>query len=121
VTGYCPDHDPILAGPFRCGCGAEAYPVDAEWIGGALVLATFEQVCRCAWSGRWTAVVTVGEDGSMFPPPRGNALRAWRYYQGRNMHQCAATAKTTGRRCAKTVKEPGGLCRVHRLAGQEAA
>jgi hypothetical protein len=54
----------------------------------------------------------------MFPAPRGNALRASRYYEGRNMHQCAATAKTTGRRCAKTVKEAGGRCRVH-LATEE--
>ena len=111
---YCPRHDPILAGPFCCGSGVTAWPVDAEWLGGPLILATFEQDCGCAWSGRWTAVVTAGEDGSMFPPPRGNALRAWRHYQGRDMlHQCAATVKTTGRRCANTVKEPGGRCRVH--------
>jgi hypothetical protein len=110
---YCPDHDPILAAPFRCGCDAKAYPVDAEWIGGPLILATFEQDCGCTWNGRWTAVITAGQAGEMFPAPRGNALRAWQYYQGRNMHQCAATAKTTGRRCTKTVKEPGGRCRVH--------
>ena len=113
---YCPEHDPILVATFICGCGAKAYPVDAEWIGGALVLATYEQDCGCAWTGRWTAVVTAGQDGSMSAPPRDNALRAWRHYQDQDrgaLHQCAATAKTTGRRCANTVKEPGGRCRVH--------
>jgi hypothetical protein len=47
VTGYCARHDPILAcGFLRCGrCGHSAFPADAEWLPGGLIVATYPPAC----------------------------------------------------------------------------
>ena len=48
MTGYCPEHDPILAcGFLRCGlCGHAAWPTDAEWLDGGTILASYPASCE---------------------------------------------------------------------------
>jgi hypothetical protein len=50
VIAYHPDQDPILcAGFIRCGtCGRAAFPVDAEWAGIGLILASYPAPCSHA-------------------------------------------------------------------------
>jgi hypothetical protein len=123
VSGYCPEHDPILAipQPFRCGrCGTEAYATDAEWITGTLILATFEQEHRrdCGWPRQWGAVIDSSIDSDVPCPPSKNAGRARRHY--REEFRCTAP-NAAGARCGNTARVRGGQCWVHGPAGQEGA
>jgi hypothetical protein len=123
VSGYCPDHDPILAipQPFRCSyCGTEAYATDAEWLTGTLVLAAFEQDHHreCGWPRQWAALIDSSGGSDVPCPPRGNASKARRHY--REEFRCTATNRTNGLRCGNTAKERGGVCQVH-IVSEESA
>lgn len=126
--------DPILqASRMSCtGCGREAYPVDAAWLTGDLVLATFTQPhgADCRGPRAWTVIIDTADDhGQTFAlAPAGNARRARDYYRqhscracgtltgARYCAACRCQAQTTrGRRCANRAG-PGGYCANHLTA-----
>jgi hypothetical protein len=112
-VSYCPDHDPILhATNVVCGeCGATSYPVDAEWVGPALVLATFvpEHEPGCPWrSFPETVLLDLGQDDLSIPGVE-RPLR------------CRGTAATTGQRCRQYARPGSGFCFQHDPDRREAA
>jgi hypothetical protein len=95
MGGYCPDHDPILAGGhLRCPeCGRAGYPVDAEWAGEGLVLASY--AAPCEHYGPETILVST----ALLTPSE-----TW----------CNATASSTGQLCRRPSTGSTGYCRWHR-------
>jgi hypothetical protein len=96
VTGipYCVDHDPlVLAGFVSCPrCGRVAYPVDAAWLDGRLVLASFPPACP-----HTRAVVWLGNPADL----RRQRAR-W----------CHVRTRATGDPCRNRSRD-GGPCRIH--------
>jgi hypothetical protein len=112
---YCPDHDPILhATNVVCGeCGATSYPVDAEWIGPALVLATFvpKHEPGCPWRGfPETVLLDLGQDDLSIPSPPERSRR-----------RCRRTAITTGQQCRHYALYGSAFCRQHDPQRREAS
>ena len=105
--------DPLLEAGIRyCGtCGATAYPEDAAWIAGDLILASFPPLCDHA-DHAMTGIVTpsVLDDS---PLPR---CRICGDSAGREVDlcpDCRCRADTwTGARCVNRAKGDG-LCGVH--------
>lgn len=91
---YCAAHDPILAcGVLRCPrCGRTAWPADAEWLPGGLVLATWPPGC-----GHRGAVTFVVDPGAL----------------ARFDDWCSALAVTTGDLCRNRAAPGSGYCRQH--------
>jgi hypothetical protein len=93
VTGYCPEHDPILAyGHVRCRqCGHTAWPTDAEWLGGGTILATYPASCE------HHEAVTFLVDPAALP----------------SADWCQAFAATTGSLCRNRAAAGSVFCRQH--------
>jgi hypothetical protein len=118
-VSYCADHDPILAAGYNtCGaCRGRAWPVTAEWITDALILAAFGPVdgepgCSGHHKPRILLVDLDAEDNTIpRAPERTRAEVAQRCGTS-----CIA-AKADGDRCRNRPREDG-LCGVH-LAQRE--
>jgi hypothetical protein len=112
MTGYCPDHDPILlAGTLTCGCGLMCYPVRAAWAGDGLILAEFEDHgyapgCR-ARRGTRVVLVDLGAQSQEIPA----VIRPRR---------CRAVAATTRRQCKSPARPGSAYCGWHDPERQEA-
>lgn len=123
--------DPILlAGTARCTwCDREAYPVDAVWLTGEQLLATFAQPHGgdCRGPRAWTVIIdiTAAAGHAFSHAPRDNGRRARDYYRRHSCRSCGALAyarycdvcrcqarTTRGCRCANRAR-PGGFCGVH--------
>ena len=105
MSGYCPDHDPILHATYvTCGsCGARSWPADAEWMTATLVLATYapEHEPGCPWRGfPSTVLLNLGQDDPAIPSLPGPRL-------------CRGTAATTGRQCRQHARPGSGFCQYH--------
>jgi hypothetical protein len=118
MTGYCPDHDPILVvGHLTClHCKAASWPADAEWVAHDLILASFSRVhepgCAAARSTPETVLIQVSaaDAGVCDPPQRTRAEVA--VICGTT---CAATVRhghRKGQRCRNRPKQDG-LCAQH--------
>lgn len=83
MSGYCPAHDPILAAGYRwCSpCRAEAFPLDAAWLGPDLILVTYGPLCRHQPDPRTMTVtpseLTPVEDRCAATTRAGTRCRAW--------------------------------------------
>jgi hypothetical protein len=113
-VSYCADHDPILhATSVVCGdCGAMSFPVDAEWVGPALVLATFvpEHESGCPWRGfPGTVLLDLGQNDLSIPALPQRPRR------------CRRTAVTTGQQCRHYARYGSAFCRQHDPQRREAA
>ena len=101
----CPDHDALVAaGCNICGtCKQRSYPVDAGWVAGRLVLATFEQAHAPGCTNRHmasTVLIDLGADDATLPRvPRPRS--------------CRATAVTTGKPCKSPASPGSAWCRWH--------
>jgi hypothetical protein len=123
--------DPYLeARTWSCGrCGGEAWPTDAAWLTGQLVLATFAQAHRggCRAPRVWAILIDAEAAApSSFPyPPADNSRRAREHYLRRPCRACGAlgtarycdACRCTGingrsKRCANKAG-PGGCCTFH--------
>lgn len=93
-TGYCADHDPLLcAGLVTCElCGHVAYPTDAAWLDGRLVMASFP--APCAHVRPISGVVDTTQ-------------------LGRSDLWCHALTRTTGDPCRNRARPGGRPCRIH--------
>lgn len=99
--------DPILAaGYITChGCGAESYPIDAEWLSETLILATFTVECaRDCPRRRDSGAVLLDLDGDQLVPM---VMRP---------RVCRAIASTTGRPCRGYAQAGSGYCHTHNPA-----
>jgi hypothetical protein len=94
VSGYCPDHDPILAcGRHRCGqCGHTAWPADAEWLDDGTILASYPPACE-----------HVGAATFLVDPSALALSPFW----------CNALAVTTGEMCRRRPAPGSEFCRQH--------
>jgi hypothetical protein len=122
--------DPLLQARIWCcaDCGADAYPTDADWLTGELLLATFSQPHRgdCRSPRTWSAIVSdVARDGASMPyAPGKNSQLARAYYRRNSCRACGALAHdrycdacrceattTRGRRCANRRGRDGSCGR----------
>jgi hypothetical protein len=114
VSGYCPDHDPILhATSVTCGgCRAESWPTDAEWITGKLVLATYapehEPGCPARRAPR-TVLLDLGQDDQVIPALPERPRR------------CHGTAASTRQQCRGYARPGSAYCLHHGPERREAA
>ena len=90
----CPDCDPItLCGFLRCpACGHVAYPADAGWMPGALILASYPAACEHVAAQAWLV-----DPAAMVPSP------AW----------CNALAASTGAPCRNRPRAGAEFCAQH--------
>jgi hypothetical protein len=112
VTGYCADHDPIMAaGWVECPCGSRSWPVEAEWVTGTLVLAAFdpEHEPGCPHRGFPRVVLLDRSQDDLSIPPVDRPRR------------CRGIAATTGQRCRARARPGSGYCSSHGPAREEAA
>jgi hypothetical protein len=124
----------IQARVWSCGrCGGEAWPTNAAWLTGQLVVASFAQRHRgdCRAPRAWAIIIDTGAaDHQSFPyPPAGNGRQAREHYRRRSCRACGALAvarycdacrctapNAKSKRCANKAG-PGGTCAVHGGAG----
>ena len=108
---YCPEHDPILrAGFARCTrCSRIVFPVDADWLPGGLILASYPAVCSHAARGAVMIVdpATLPERDPGFELERYFALEL--YLPGR---RCAGSTRY-GRRCRSPARPGSEYCAMH--------
>jgi hypothetical protein len=105
-----PDQDPILrAGFIRCGaCGRAAFPVDAEWAGIGLILASYPAPCSHA-----RAVTMIMDPGALATP----GIDPARYLAGR---RCAGLNRRR-RPCGAHASPGSDYCAAHWQPISEAA
>jgi hypothetical protein len=115
---YCADHDPgVLAGYLTCNeCHGRAYPDDAEWIGGHLLIVAYGHMtgdpdCPDNHRGRLVLLDTTAADTLIPVAPAGNAARAAEHY-GRQQGVFCTAWTGCGSLCCFRAKADG-LCGVH--------
>ncbi|MGA2831037.1 MAG: hypothetical protein ABSF03_33550 [Streptosporangiaceae bacterium] len=116
---YYLEHDPILrAGFARCtGCGRINFPVDADWLPGGLILASYPAMCSHHARGAVMIVdpATLPERDPGFDLDRYFTLEL--YLPGR---RCAGSARS-GRRCRSPAQPGSEYCAKHPLQVGETA
>lgn len=113
MSHYCGRHDPLVAaGRLACRiCGALAYPIDAEWLGDDLVLATFP--ARCEHGPDAAAYIITPSELAEPSAPFCRVCGEPAGTEAELCPDCRCSAITwTGTRC-RNQAVTSGLCRVH--------